>query len=168
MLQPGNSVRAVWRGPLDEHLGYYVIEGTRLRAATVLSSSHASMAAPTCLAGRNSEVLVEPGPPHRAHAVAGLQHRPHPFARAARHQAKVTAVSARQEPTMAEEFAMRRPQHDAVSVHSMGESLQDSQACRVGKAQRATELINKHRHVVCGGHGAKTRFAPYATATLTR
>jgi DNA repair protein RecO (recombination protein O) len=41
MLQPGNSVRAVWRARLDEHLGYYAIEGTRLRAATVLASSHA-------------------------------------------------------------------------------------------------------------------------------
>src|SRR5258705_2329540 len=41
MLQPGNSVRAVWRARLDEHLGYYQIEGTRLRAATLLASSHA-------------------------------------------------------------------------------------------------------------------------------
>src|ERR1700680_848023 len=41
LLQPGNSVRAVWRARLDEHLGYYAIEGTRLRAATVLASSHA-------------------------------------------------------------------------------------------------------------------------------
>jgi DNA repair protein RecO (recombination protein O) len=41
LLQPGNSVTAVWRARLDEHLGYYQIEGTRLRAATVLSSSHA-------------------------------------------------------------------------------------------------------------------------------
>jgi DNA repair protein RecO (recombination protein O) len=41
MLQPGNSVRAVWRARLDEHLGTYVIEGTRLRAASVLASSHA-------------------------------------------------------------------------------------------------------------------------------
>jgi DNA repair protein RecO (recombination protein O) len=41
LLQPGNSVRAVWRARLDEHLGTYVIEGTRLRAATVLASSHA-------------------------------------------------------------------------------------------------------------------------------
>jgi DNA repair protein RecO (recombination protein O) len=40
LLQPGNSVRAVWRARLDEHLGYYVIEGTRLRAATMLESSH--------------------------------------------------------------------------------------------------------------------------------
>jgi len=31
----------VWRARLDEHLGYYAIEGTRLRAATVLASSHA-------------------------------------------------------------------------------------------------------------------------------
>src|ERR1700760_2197434 len=41
LLQPGNSVTAVWRARLDEHLGYYVIEGTKLRAATVLASSHA-------------------------------------------------------------------------------------------------------------------------------
>jgi DNA repair protein RecO (recombination protein O) len=41
MLQPGNSVRAVWRARLDEHLGYYQIEGTRLRAASLLESSHA-------------------------------------------------------------------------------------------------------------------------------
>ena len=27
LLQPGNSVRAVWRARLDEHLGYYAIEG---------------------------------------------------------------------------------------------------------------------------------------------
>src|ERR1700724_3809514 len=42
LLQPGNSVTAVWRARLDEHLGYYVLEGTRLRAATVLASSHAT------------------------------------------------------------------------------------------------------------------------------
>jgi DNA repair protein RecO (recombination protein O) len=41
LLQPGNSVRAVWRARLDEHLGYYAIEGMRLRAATVLGSSFA-------------------------------------------------------------------------------------------------------------------------------
>jgi DNA repair protein RecO (recombination protein O) len=41
LLQPGNSVTAVWRARLDEHLGYYVIEATHLRAATVLASSHA-------------------------------------------------------------------------------------------------------------------------------
>ena len=32
LLQPGNSVRAVWRARLDEHLGTYAIEGTQLRA----------------------------------------------------------------------------------------------------------------------------------------
>jgi len=40
-LQPGNSVRAVWRARLDEHLGAYAIEGTQLRAANLLASSHA-------------------------------------------------------------------------------------------------------------------------------
>jgi DNA repair protein RecO (recombination protein O) len=41
LLQPGNSVSAVWRARLDEHLGYYLLEGTRMRAATMLASSHA-------------------------------------------------------------------------------------------------------------------------------
>ena len=41
LLQPGNSVTAVWRARLDEHLGYYMVEGTRLRAANLLASSHA-------------------------------------------------------------------------------------------------------------------------------
>src|ERR1700747_3747391 len=41
LLQPGNSVTAVWRAGLDEHPGTYAIEGTRLRAASLLASSHA-------------------------------------------------------------------------------------------------------------------------------
>jgi DNA repair protein RecO (recombination protein O) len=40
-LQPGNTVAATWRARLDEHLGFYAIDGIRLRAATVLASSHA-------------------------------------------------------------------------------------------------------------------------------
>src|SRR5262245_66439663 len=40
LLQPGNSVSAVWRARLYEHLGTYAIEGPRLRAATLPSSSH--------------------------------------------------------------------------------------------------------------------------------
>ena len=41
LLQPGNGLRAVWRARLDEHLGTYVVEGLRLRAAGLLTSSHA-------------------------------------------------------------------------------------------------------------------------------
>jgi DNA repair protein RecO (recombination protein O) len=41
LLQPGNSVSAVWRARLDEHLGTYALEGMRLRAANLLASSHA-------------------------------------------------------------------------------------------------------------------------------
>jgi DNA repair protein RecO (recombination protein O) len=41
ILQPGNSVRAVWRARLDEHLGNYQIEGLRLRAGSFLTASHA-------------------------------------------------------------------------------------------------------------------------------
>src|SRR5882672_5343419 len=41
VLQPGNSVRAVWRARLDEHLGLYMVEGLRLRAASVLAIPYA-------------------------------------------------------------------------------------------------------------------------------
>src|SRR5262245_18280593 len=41
LLQPGNRLRAGWRARLDAHLGTYAIEGTRLRAANLLASSHA-------------------------------------------------------------------------------------------------------------------------------
>jgi DNA repair protein RecO (recombination protein O) len=41
LLQPGNSVQAIWRARLDEQLGYYLIEGTKLRAATLIGTSHA-------------------------------------------------------------------------------------------------------------------------------
>ena len=41
VLQPGNTVRAVWRARLDEHLGNFVLEGLQLRAAVVLASPHA-------------------------------------------------------------------------------------------------------------------------------
>jgi len=41
VLQPGNTVHAVWRARLDEHLGTYQIEVTRTRSATVLADPHA-------------------------------------------------------------------------------------------------------------------------------
>ena len=41
-LQPGNSVRAVWRARLHEHLGNYAIEGTILRADKLMASAAAS------------------------------------------------------------------------------------------------------------------------------
>ena len=41
MLQPGNSVRATWRARIDEQLGYFLMEATKMRAATVLGSGHA-------------------------------------------------------------------------------------------------------------------------------
>jgi DNA repair protein RecO (recombination protein O) len=41
VLQPGNSVRAVWRARLDEHLGNYVVEGMRMRTGSLLAIPHA-------------------------------------------------------------------------------------------------------------------------------
>src|SRR4051812_14475475 len=40
ILQPGNSVAAIWRARLDEHLGYYTLEGTRLRSSLFLGAAH--------------------------------------------------------------------------------------------------------------------------------
>jgi DNA repair protein RecO (recombination protein O) len=41
VLQPGNLLRATWRARLDEHLGYYAVEGLNLRAAAFLGVAHA-------------------------------------------------------------------------------------------------------------------------------
>jgi len=41
VLQPGNSVNALWRARLDEHLGNYTVEGLHLRAAAFFPTSHA-------------------------------------------------------------------------------------------------------------------------------
>ncbi len=40
ILQPGNSVRAVWRARLEDHLGTLRIEGDNLRAATLMEQPH--------------------------------------------------------------------------------------------------------------------------------
>src|SRR4051794_5464547 len=40
VLQPGNTVRAVWRARLDEHLGMYAIDALTLRAAGLMSVPH--------------------------------------------------------------------------------------------------------------------------------
>ncbi len=41
VLQAGNSVSAIWRARLDEHLGNYTVEGLQLRAAALFAASHA-------------------------------------------------------------------------------------------------------------------------------
>jgi DNA repair protein RecO (recombination protein O) len=41
VLQPGNSLRAVWRARLDEHLGTYTVEPTRTRTASMFATGHA-------------------------------------------------------------------------------------------------------------------------------
>ncbi len=38
MLQPGNTVHAVWRARLDEHLGSFQVEGGDMRAARFIAS----------------------------------------------------------------------------------------------------------------------------------
>lgn len=41
ILQQGNSVQAIWRARLEEHLGLYQLEETRLRAAGLMESGMA-------------------------------------------------------------------------------------------------------------------------------
>ncbi len=41
VLQAGNLVSVTWRARLDEHLGYYAVEGLDLRAAAYMSAAHA-------------------------------------------------------------------------------------------------------------------------------
>lgn len=38
LLQPGNSVEVTWRARLDEHLGFYAVEATVLRAGDLMSN----------------------------------------------------------------------------------------------------------------------------------
>jgi DNA repair protein RecO (recombination protein O) len=44
VLQPGNSVSAVWRARLDEHLGAYTVEPVRVRTASMFAAHHALFA----------------------------------------------------------------------------------------------------------------------------
>ena len=46
LLQPGNAVEVTWSARLDEHLGFYAVEATQLRAAVL-------MEAPASLHGLN-------------------------------------------------------------------------------------------------------------------
>lgn len=45
LLQVGNTVRAVWRARLDEHLGHFSVEPLIVRTAAVLRTSHAAFGA---------------------------------------------------------------------------------------------------------------------------
>ncbi|TDI61753.1 MAG: DNA repair protein RecO [Alphaproteobacteria bacterium] len=44
ILQPGNSVQAIWRARLPEHLGTYTIELAEARAAQMMDQHHAVLA----------------------------------------------------------------------------------------------------------------------------
>ena len=41
ILQPGNSVRLVWRARLEEHLGHFSVEGLALRAGRLIDNASA-------------------------------------------------------------------------------------------------------------------------------
>ena len=60
VLQPGNTVRVVWRARLDEHLGHYAVEPLHLHGASQLAGvacglwRHASRRAVPAVAGARS------------------------------------------------------------------------------------------------------------------
>jgi len=47
LLQPGNSVKAVWRARLEEHLGQFRLEGSQFRAADLMQHAHGIFALQT-------------------------------------------------------------------------------------------------------------------------
>lgn len=47
ILQPGNSVRAVWRARLEEHLGQFKLESAGARAAQLMEAPHSVFALQT-------------------------------------------------------------------------------------------------------------------------
>ena len=60
LLQPGNEVEVTWRARLEEHLGFFAVETTRLRAAELMD-------APASLHGLNLD-LDAASAPRRARA----------------------------------------------------------------------------------------------------
>src|SRR6476620_4477723 len=88
---------------------------------------HRGGAQPDALDRIIAEMFVEPRPPYRANAIAGLQQGPHPRTGSAAHQAEVTAVAARQQFDNGAGLAVPpHPQYDAFIRPFHGRSLQDS------------------------------------------
>src|SRR5579864_5115162 len=100
-----------------------------------------------------AEMLVEPRPPYRRHAVARLKQRAHPLARPAAYKAEMPAVTARQKFDDGGGFAMPPyAQYDAFVGPFHGASLQDSaegrsaNRCHSGaQARRANPEISRFR-----------------------
>ena len=70
LLQAGNAVDVTWRGRLEEHLGFYAVETTRLRAAGLMRK-------PLTLHGLNLvtamlRLLAEREPHEALHAAAAV------------------------------------------------------------------------------------------------
>jgi DNA repair protein RecO (recombination protein O) len=70
VLQPGNSVLATWRARLEEHLGLYVIEPSRLRAAAIIDSPFKLAGLTTIMA--LSQLLPEREPHPRLYDATSL------------------------------------------------------------------------------------------------
>ena len=70
VLQPGNSVLATWRARLEEHLGLYLIEPSKLRAADLIDSPFKLAGLATMMA--LSQLLPEREPQPRLYAATLL------------------------------------------------------------------------------------------------
>src|SRR5215211_6718991 len=60
VLQPGNSVEAVWRARLDEHLGIFTIEGQTMRSSRLIASPLGLYAAAVALADHLDDAGTAP------------------------------------------------------------------------------------------------------------
>ncbi len=69
-LQPGNSVAATWRARLDEHMGAWTLEATRLRSGVIMQSALA-LHGVGCL-GALARLLPERDPHPAVHATIEL------------------------------------------------------------------------------------------------
>src|SRR6476620_3749160 len=74
VLQPGNTVRTVWRARLDEHLGHYTVEPLRLHGASMLAASHVVYGVTHLAAWCRLLPERDPHPEVHEHLVAMLDH----------------------------------------------------------------------------------------------
>ena len=111
ILQPGNDVRVTWRARLDEHLGHFVVEGLKLRAAELMVAAHAAYGV-THLAAL-CRLLPERDPHEEVHAALAQVARSHAGARTARRAGRALRIAdARRARLRARSRSMRRDRRD--------------------------------------------------------
>jgi DNA repair protein RecO (recombination protein O) len=80
LLQPGNSVRVIWRARLDEHLGNYMAEVLRMHAASQAAAAHVVYGVTHLAALCRLLPERDPHPELHDHLAAVLDHLDEPMA----------------------------------------------------------------------------------------